>query len=259
MINRLGTIIQIALQLRNVTEVYRHILWGRPLREIRLRDGIVLRAPDNVELWNHFNEIWFHKIYTSRGDREIKTGGTVIDVGANIGLFSTLAARTAAKVYGFEPFPPTFEWLQRNIQENRLANITAFNCAVGAKPESRVLHVRPESTANSLFAGQNANGSQKIVVKCTTLKEVFESNHLEKVDVLKLDCEGSEFEIIFETPREILSRCNAIVMECHDGLTKFSHVDIVEYLETIGFLTEVVKLRGSTAIVRSCKPSPLKK
>jgi FkbM family methyltransferase len=250
MIKKPLKMLQIAWWLRNAPEVYRHILSGHPLSGIQLRAGLLLKAPDNVNLWNHFNEIWFHKIYTGRGF-EIKTGATVIDVGANIGLFSILAASKAARVYSFEPFPPTFDWLQRNIHENCLENITAYNYAVGAKPESRVLHVQPESTANSLFAGQDQTGGQEMVVKCTSLSEIFEVNNLEKVDFLKLDCEGSEFEIIFETPKEVLKKCDVIVMECHNGVTKFSHADISRHLEALGFVTEVAKLYGNTVIMRS--------
>src|SRR4030042_1518104 len=64
----------------------------------------------------------------------------IFDIGANIGnhtvFFST---KTQAKVFSFEPFPPNFELLKKNIDSNKLQNVTAFNFALGEKNDSLFL------------------------------------------------------------------------------------------------------------------------
>lgn len=252
MLRRVRRAIQIALRVSNCAEVYRHILLGHPLSRLCLRDGLVLQAPASVNLWNHFNAIWLQQEYT-RGRFEIGAGATVVDVGANIGLFSIMAARTAARVFSYEPSEPTFVWLERNIHANGLKQIRAFNQAVGSVAGTRVLHTRSESTANSLYADQERGGGPQVSVQCITLAGIIESNRLSHVDFLKLDCEGSEFEIIFNTPREWLCRCDVISMECHDGVTGYSCKDVKKYLETAGYLTVIGRTCGNTTILRACK------
>src|SRR5215472_15515658 len=69
------------------------------------------------------HEIFVDKLYF-QGGISISPGDTVLDVGANIGVFTLFAAKHGAQVYAFEPVPPTFEVLQHNLRLHRLDSVT---------------------------------------------------------------------------------------------------------------------------------------
>jgi len=74
---------------------------GRPVTEIRLRRGAVIKATAEHALWPHFSDIWYHRSYTHHF--ALPSGSLVVDIGANVGVFSLFAARKARVVYALEP------------------------------------------------------------------------------------------------------------------------------------------------------------
>lgn len=129
----------------------------------------------------------------------VKTGMTVIDIGAHIGLYTLLAARNVGdkgKVYSFEPTPRTFNLLRQNININffvRSNKIIHEQLAITNKKGQVKFFIFKEKTGhNSLhFSGKKNNS---ILVKTTSLDAYLKVN--EKVDVVKIDAEGSEPQII---------------------------------------------------------------
>jgi FkbM family methyltransferase len=247
---------QIGFIAKNFVDVWGSILVGRELDELRLRDGLIVGAPRNVHLWNHFNEIWLERVYT-RDRFDIGVGSTVVDIGANIGLFSLLAARSAARVFSFEPFADSFDWLSKNIERNQLSRIIhPINLAVGRDAGTRTFYVHPQSTSNNFYETKNG---QPVVVACTTLKNIIEEHCQMRCDFLKLDCEGSEFEILLGATDETLKMIGAISLEVHEGLSGHSRTDLENRLANAGFSIEsrqdmygclVMKARNKTFEVR---------
>ena len=80
-------------------------------------------------------------------------------------------------------------------------------------------------------------------VPSITLEKVLQINDINKIDYLKIDTEGGEYDIILNTPKEILKKVDKIVMEYHDYLSPLNnHVELIEHLKSCGF--EVV-IKGS--------------
>ena len=79
------------------------------------------------------HEIFVDKLYL-QGGVSILPGDIVLDVGANIGVFTLFAAKQGAQVYAYEPVPPTFEVLQHNIRLHRLDSVThSRNIGMGGR------------------------------------------------------------------------------------------------------------------------------
>jgi FkbM family methyltransferase len=243
---------QIGFLASNYVEVWRSVLAGGKLAELRLRNGLAISAPANVQLWNHFNDIWLDRTYTNEGF-EIPAGGTVIDIGANIGIFSLLAAQRAARVVSFEP-GPCFEWLARNIESNQLGKIIRpFNSAVGRDVGTRTFLVQPEFTANSFYQ----TTGEPVTVACTTLRAIIDEQCAGRCDFLKLDCEGAEFEILLEASDETLKRVRMIAMEVHEGLEGHTRTDLEKRLVTAGFSVEIRSGHGPIIMHgRNKNPAP---
>lgn len=127
----------------------------------------------------------------------IKPGDVVVDIGGHIGSFSVLACSLGAEVYTYEPLLQSFELLDKNLSQNGF-NSKRYNKAVMSERGIRQLAIR-----NKNFGGSNFYqiSSDMQDCECITLDDVFADNSLTKIDFLKLDCEGSEYEIIRDSDK----------------------------------------------------------
>jgi len=184
-----------------------------------------------------FNSIFFNKIYGSPNQQK-----TLVDIGANKGLFSVFFGSqlkgTNFRMFSYEPHPNTFELLKRNIEHNHLEkNIQAFQKCVSGKPvAAQTFFVARESFDYSMF---NEYGSdEEITVENITLQEIFEQNKIDVIDLLKLNCEGAEYEILMKTPLSYLYKIREIRMEDHnfelDG-NVFDLNPLIEFLQKNNF------------------------
>jgi len=161
----------------------------------------------------------------------------VIDIGANIGVFAIYAAITAknTSIYAFEPMEHTYNIMKHNILINRLEDrIHPFNIGVADHAGERRLYLGEGSPYHTLFS-DDANGNS-VAIDCTTLRDIFEQEGIEKCDLLKLDCEGAEFEILYNTPDDYLHRTKCIRLEYHNLDNDKNNVsELKRYLESKGF------------------------
>ena len=79
---------------------------------------------------------------------------------------------------------------------------------------------------------------KSLMVKSISLAGALEKAELELCDLLKLDCEGAEYSILFSAPRSVLERFKYIVMEYHDNVTQYNHEDLMRFLTEQGFQVE---------------------
>ena len=137
-----------------------------------------------------------------------KVGETVMDCGAHIGKYTVLASKLVGdtgRVIAFEPFPANYQRLMMNLKLNNCNNVTVMNCAVWNENEEKTLWVNSRSSTNSLNPSLNAStriGS--IDVKCVKLDEVMGA--MERIDWLKLDVEGADFEALQGASESIAKR-----------------------------------------------------
>ena len=167
------------------------------------------------------------------------------DIGAHVGVFSVYAAKKfpGVSVYSFEPDPHNFELLSKNIRLNGFEDrIHPFQLAISAQSGIHdFFRSKSRPTSNSLFE-KNINknkGYGRVKVESRTLEEIFEQERVERCDLLKMDCEGAEFEILLGAPPGVLRRIERIALEYHDGVTNHDHKDLSWFLRANGFTVEV--------------------
>jgi FkbM family methyltransferase len=200
------------------------------------RDGSIyqIRAPTD----DHYilSEICIHQIYNPKGF-EIKKGDIVLDIGAHIGIFSIYAGKKKAKVYSFEPTKENYDKLSSNMEKNKLNNVLLSNVAVSNKKGGSPFYICNEKEFNarhSLF--DPGKESKKVIMQTTTLKDIIKENKLSKINFLKLDCEGAEYDILFNCPKEILDKIDKISMEFHSLDEKRNRTTLKTFLERNGFI-----------------------
>jgi len=139
---------------------------------------------------------------------------TVIDIGGHIGAFTIYAARKAkrGRVYAFEPFLKNYAILERNVLLHNASNASLFNLAVAGSNQERILYI---DDLNDGGHGLVKKTKKAIAVKCLTLTDILIENKISKCNFLKIDCEGAEYEILLNTPVEILKKIDQIVLEYH--------------------------------------------
>ena len=224
--------------IQNFLENALRIARGRSIERLVLRNGMTLCGPANHPLLEMAEEIFHAKVYTPDG-WGLGAGGVVVDIGANIGIFSLMAAeRQRCRVFAFEPHPENIRFLRRNVSANRMANVTVCESAVSDLSGWQRLYVNTNPAGHSLYAASAVDGGlDDVRVPTTTLPEIMDTNHLDRVDFLKIDCEGSEGAILLSTPADYLKRIGRLAIEFHDNVSAIAHERIQALLEQHGFRT----------------------
>ena len=133
--------------------------------------------------------------------RLLAPGSTVLDVGANSGLFSLLAGRRdpTVTVHAIEPVARVFSVLLGNVALNGLENVTCHRFACSDRSGVATLHV-PAGEAvpvmASLLTGWADNAATGEEVGCRTVDQLVEDEGITRVDVIKIDAEGSEDAVL---------------------------------------------------------------
>jgi len=145
----------------------------------------------------------------------------ILDIGSNIGTSILFFHQQfpAAKIFGFEPHPETFRILEKNVAG--LPGIEVFNYALGAA--NGAVSVPFDGADFSRFTlAKNPGGEWSGPLSPTACQvkhagEVVQNLGLTNVDLIKIDCEGAEYDVLTALPPGLVQQCKWIVGEMHDA------------------------------------------
>ncbi len=201
-------------------------------RILRLRNGLKFIAKDFMDAWT------IKEVFASN-DYKIKPSLkniTLIDIGANIGAFSILAAHKMpnAKIYSYEPGEKAFAQLKENIILNRMeGRIRPFKMAVYKSRGKIKLYESDKTGLSSIYRARKERKFE--IIKTITLEHVFIDNKICTCDYLKIDCEGAEYDILTYCPKDVLKRIRTIALEFHEMNAQQNHHDLINILKNNGF------------------------
>ena len=139
-------------------------------------------------------------------DIDFRPGDVVVDIGGHVGSVSTWLgkAHPFLRIVTFEPLPPLFALLQRNLERNGVTNVTPLNMAVtgDGRDLEMVAHFGTNTgggTAQLRYLDMADH--DHFVVPSTTLDRLFGDFGIDRLKLLKIDCEGSEYEVLFSSRR----------------------------------------------------------
>ncbi|WP_259114373.1 FkbM family methyltransferase [Salinibacter ruber] len=151
----------------------------------------------------------------------LEKGYTFLDVGANKGYFSIIAADIVGeegRVLSFEPDPDNFIRLKKNIEENELDNVECLNVAVGAKEGEEKMVRGKNSGWSSLVRGEK-DAKESFSVEKIKLDKILEKEGVETVSVVKIDVEGAECRVIKGAKRTIDKNDGIkLLIEVHESM-----------------------------------------
>lgn len=188
---------------------------------IRTLDGIDLYVnpsrADLIQLYLYMFRVW-EPVITAWFRATLRSGDVVVDVGANIGYYTTLAARLvgpSGRVIAIEPFPETFQALKENVERNGLTNVYLVNAAVG-DGTSLSLYQDPEGALGTISMLQQPGWKHVADVRTVSITEVIPADIRERLRLVKIDAEGAE-EVALQSLGSLLSENKGeldLLVEC---------------------------------------------
>ncbi|MEK6479223.1 FkbM family methyltransferase [Catalinimonas sp. 4WD22] len=188
-----------------------------------------------------FKESFLDDIYLRGFPQSVlkKKNLKVIDIGANVGFFSLYMFYQFlnARVLAFEPIPYNFGVLEQYQKRFKDFDFHIFPKAVGGKNEKITLNASKldgYTTMASVF--ESSKKGHQIEVEALSLDTVFDQHQLKQIDLLKLDCEGAEYDIIYNASEETLNNISMMSIETHQGVQKDENLQSLQvFLKKKGF------------------------
>lgn len=217
----------------------------------KLPNNMEIAYQSKAETEDFYKDIFEKKIYLRHGIT-LKDGDCVFDVGGNIGLFTLFVHQQQENitVYTFEPTPALFEIIRFNTSRNGV-NAKLFNCGLSNQAKTATFTFYPKSSGMSSFYADvkeekevlraimlnqlrqgvigmeqvmqyaddlldNRFQSETYVCQLRTLSDMIGKHHIERIDLLKIDVQKSEWDIIIGIQEEDWTKIKQIVVEVHD-------------------------------------------
>lgn len=235
-INQLKDLFKVVFHYKNLSINYINgIKNNNQLEEIeRYKDGSTIfhgktiHYIDYASYQSTLNELFTQKIYSFKSAKECPT---IIDCGANIGLsilfFKEIFPK--AKIVGFEADPKVFSCLKKNIEGFNFNDVEIINKALW---DSKTTLTFYSEGADAGRLEENSSLDKNIIeVETICLSEYLH----QKIDLLKIDIEGAEYQVLLES-KDLLTNIDNLFVEYHSFIDKPQHLnEILKILTNAGF------------------------
>jgi len=194
-------------------------LLGRWIPRSGMRVTVVNGYRVELDLIDHIQRMVFLGAYerweTAMVRRLLLPGMCFVDVGANIGYFTLLAARRVGptgRVFAIEPSPYAADRLSQTIADNVIPQVRIERCGLGRRPGEVVLYDAAVGNHTPSMLGDP--GGHGLVVPVRTLDECIHEWKIDRIDLMKIDVEGYEPEVFAGAARALADgRVRAILCE----------------------------------------------
>ena len=200
----------------------------------------ILWGPEKSGVW----EPGITKVCLER----LKDGGTFLDVGANVGMFSmTVASHLEnVEIHAFEPVPANFLVLSNNLTINNLeAKVISNNLAVGRS--CGTISMAIDGQLSHVSVTEAESNLQTTGINLVSLDDYCKSNNLTDVKLIKCDVEGFELDVVLGGKELIQSQKPSLILEIEEKWTSrynYTAKDIFDVLETLGYTGKPILQNG---------------
>lgn len=167
---------------------------------------------------------------------DIKAGDVVVEVGANVGEFTIMAADYARQVFAFEPDPNCFQCLSDNTQS--LDNVEIIASGASKANSREVFYISSDDADSSLIKPKIYN--QKIEINTVRLDSWMDSQGISVINFLKLEAEGAEMEVLEGLGEKIFVVQKISVDGGPERYGEPTSVDVDRFLRSKGFSSRIL-------------------
>ena len=163
----------------------------------QFRNGYNLSYVEQSSADHIFSEIFIGDCYPLAENNKDKK--IIVDIGANIGLFTFYAKIKFpnSKIFSVEANPDNFKILEKNINENKLRDcVRVFNNVCSSFIGKQPFYLSTNPGWSSSYNKRGAENGEMIYLEPLSLSKLFQLNNINRVDVLKIDIEGAEYDIL---------------------------------------------------------------
>jgi FkbM family methyltransferase len=169
----------------------------------------------------------------------LKPGMTVIDVGANAGVYTFSAATrvgSEGKVIAIEPFPACVGYLEETCRVNQFDWVKVYGAAASDRTGNVRLSIQGASELNEVIADDAvpSSSAQYIEVPCLTLDILIEQEDLQTVDIMKLDAEGHEINVL-KGSQSLLKKFQPVILYENIAGGQGNNLEVAEFLTQNGY------------------------
>lgn len=206
-------------------------------------------------------QVFYEKVYSPPGF-EIGPSDTVIDIGANMGIFALYAASKAVrgKVIAVEP-TSVINCLKSSIELNQTSNIEPIHMAIGNDGESLEITIHPhfnilnhgsawrQPLVTRLLIQLHLHLTHRDKIRISKLKKetsptislatLIDKYSLQNIDLLKVDCEGAEYNLFRTLPPKYFTRINKMAIEFHEFDRTQRYKELLTILHQHGYSTKI--------------------
>ncbi|GJE53405.1 hypothetical protein GOFOIKOB_6484 [Methylobacterium tardum] len=255
--------LRLKIRLTNQADLYRERARDKWLRALKFilselsGNDIYFRSPDGISyisMPNNYSS--FVTCVVGARDPEIwrfirktlKPGSVFVDAGANIGTYTLPASKlvgAGGRVLSFEAHPKTFAYLKRNLENNRVANATALNLALGDK--RGFISIKFDSNnPGETHVSDEKEGT--VGVELTTVDFMLGSLGIDEIHYLKIDVEGFELPVIRGAKNTLFNSRNIIIQteleEKHAARYGHRVSEVCDLLQSLGFVSYKIDNNG---------------
>jgi len=212
-------------------------IWPFPVR-LRLKQGGVVAVNDFMTLFM-YKEIFVKGCYDF--PRLTNPEPFIVDVGANTGLFIIRMKQLypRSRIVAYEPSPLNYSQLKNNIKLSGLDGVELIMKGVGGTARKERLYVhRRNIGGHSIYANQ-AGGTEYIEVDLVDISGLLGGLDGKVCSLLKLDCEGAEYEIIKRINREMAAKIEQILFE--PTASMYDVEELIDHLKHTGYRVDRCK------------------
>ena len=193
------------------------------------------------EYGHMIHRAWRYRLNTERD--EIKfllaqdlRGKTVLDIGANTGIYSYWMHKQVGRdgrVIGFEPQPEMIEHLEMVKEAFKMKTLTIAKTGLSSQIGSATLNRNLNHLGGASLCRTIPGEINSIDIPLTTLDAYFEENPCEPIAFIKCDVEGHEHEVIAGGMRTLEEHRPTLLIECHDA--QVHDTSLFEDLDSLGY------------------------
>jgi FkbM family methyltransferase len=155
---------------------------------------------------------YFEKGILNLFKKELKKDDTFLDIGANIGQHSLYASHFANQVYAFEPIQKIYDQFLKSVEKNQIKNIQVFNYGIGKEEKKMPIYGTASNMgASTVFKVPEKKFIQEVNI--VPLDELLQSKNINKVDFIKIDVEGYEWEVLQGAQKTIKQNKPKMIIE----------------------------------------------
>ena len=162
----------------------------------------------------------------------------ILDIGANVGVSALVLSRIKnARIYCFEPLPENCARIEENVRKNSVNDVKIISKAVAKTDGKILLEMIPDQSVSARIplGGQSTSAVKAVEVEAISMATILDTLNIKTIDLIKIDCEGGEYDIIDQIDISLAQRIRYISLEVHDISPNKNFRNLSKQLQELGY------------------------